>query len=183
MRTIAAMIIIWFDFSGVLGPFSIVAAQDNLMKPRYTPVSFFLVLSGFCMHYAYCKKVYHGVWDVLKYMAVRLGKVVPSYWVAWAVFFFVMHPSYSPFIKHNESLAERFNQAALWSFFMLQSWTEWALYYTPEPLTAMQSLTGTRDGSGGQGFAGDFGNLWTVSTLLMPWLLYPLFHLMVTGIT
>eukprot|EP00746_Dinoflagellata_sp_MGD_P160129 gnl/MRDRNA2_/MRDRNA2_86808_c0_seq3.p1 gnl/MRDRNA2_/MRDRNA2_86808_c0~~gnl/MRDRNA2_/MRDRNA2_86808_c0_seq3.p1 ORF type:complete len:649 (+),score=150.38 gnl/MRDRNA2_/MRDRNA2_86808_c0_seq3:70-2016(+) len=183
MRTIAAVIIIWFHYSGILGPYSLVAAQDSIIKPRFTPVSFFLVLSGFCMHYAYCKKLYRDAWDVLKYIVNRLGRVMPSYWIAFGVFFYIMHPVYSPFLKKGDAWwTERFNHAAIWSFFALQSWTEWGLTYTPEKLTPTQVLSGMREGSGGQGYAGDFGNLWTVSTLLLPWLVYPLLHFIVTTI-
>jgi peptidoglycan/LPS O-acetylase OafA/YrhL len=183
MRTVAAIIIIWFHYSGILGPYSLVAAQNEVIKPRFTPVSFFLVLSGFCMHYAYCKKLYKDAWDVLKYMVNRLGRVMPSYWIAFGVFFFVMHPLYSPFLKKGDQYwTARFNTAALWTFFGLQSWTEWSLTYTPEALTPTEVLTGMRQGSGGSGYAGDFGNLWTVSTLLLPWLMYPLLHLIVTSV-
>jgi len=183
MRTLAAIIIIWFHYSGILGPYSLVASQEEIIKPRFTPVSFFLVLSGFCMHYAYCKKLYRDVWDVLKYMVNRLGRVMPSYWVAFGVFFFVMHPVYSPFLKKGDAYwTERFNKAAVWTFFGLQSWTEWSLTYAPQSLTPTQVLTGMREGSGGDGYAGDFGNLWTVSTLLLPWLVYPLLHFIVTNV-
>ena len=44
---------------------ALTAAQDNWVKPRFSPVSFFLVLSGFCMHYAYCKKVYRDLAVIL----------------------------------------------------------------------------------------------------------------------
>merc|ERR1719487_1224486 len=183
LRTMAAIAIIFFHYGGMLGPYSLVAAQDNIIKPRFTPVSFFLVLSGFCMHYAYCKKLYRDAWDVLKYMINRLGRVMPSYWVAFAVFFYVMHPVYSPFLKKGDAYwTERFNKAAVWTFFGLQSWTEWSLTYVAEPLTPTQVLTGMREGSGGDGYAGDFGNLWTVSTLLLPWMVYPLLHLIVTSV-
>merc|ERR1719487_1536419 len=108
---------------------------------------------------------------------------MPSYWVAFAVFFYVMHPVYSPFLKKGDAWwTERFNKAAVWTFFSLQSWTEWSLMYTPEQLTPTQVMTGMREGSGGEGVAGDFGNLWTVSTLLLPWLIYPLLHFIVTTV-
>jgi len=122
-----------------------------VLNRGYVGVAIYIVLSGFITHYAYKDRTYDNWQAWASFYLRRVGRVVFTYEASCILGLL------DPLFTRHEALASEYPLQAISNCLLIQSWFEFPNV---------------------EGFSRDWPNSpnpggWTISTLLMAWLVYP----------
>jgi len=153
LRTLATLWIVLGHFQQTAFAFS----SDTfvlVLGRGFIPVAMYIALSGFVTHFAYQKKCYNNLNEIVTFFFRRMARVLFTYFAS------VLLGLFDPLFTRHKANASEYPEQAVATVFLVQSWFELPKNYD------WQRSVPSQPNPGG----------WTISTLVFAWLLYPILN-------